>query len=346
MDDPVIARADGSALYNFAVAVDDLDAGITHVVRGEDHLSNTPKQLLVFEALGVPRAAVRAPAAAPRSRRPQAVKAPRRGVGPGAARGRVPARGGRQLHRAARRRVRRRRGALQPAGAGRALPARAGLEESRGVRRAQAPPHERPLAARARHRRADSADSSSTPGGPACGRPSRSPRRRSRRWPSSGRWCRSCSTARRTMQRRSTASIAGDGGVEVLRGARAALAEAEPFTRRDDRDGAAPRRREPRRETREGVPARPGRDRRDHRVSGHLRERRAARSRGDAGPDRSGARSEPVVQIEQLNRHRTSADNRDMDWQANNAPSSPPVSEPTTRMSLRGTPGCCEHVTN
>jgi glutamyl-tRNA synthetase len=52
MDDPVIARADGSVLYNFAVAVDDMDAGITHVVRGEDHLSNTPKQLLVYEALG------------------------------------------------------------------------------------------------------------------------------------------------------------------------------------------------------------------------------------------------------------------------------------------------------
>jgi glutamyl-tRNA synthetase len=52
MDDPVIARADRSVLYNFAVAIDDLDAGITHVVRGEDHLSNTPKQLLVFEALG------------------------------------------------------------------------------------------------------------------------------------------------------------------------------------------------------------------------------------------------------------------------------------------------------
>jgi glutamyl-tRNA synthetase len=52
MDDPVIARADGSPLYNFAVAVDDLDSRITHVVRGEDHLSNTPKQLLVFEALG------------------------------------------------------------------------------------------------------------------------------------------------------------------------------------------------------------------------------------------------------------------------------------------------------
>jgi glutamyl-tRNA synthetase len=52
LDDPVIARADSSVLYNFAVAVDDLDAQITHVVRGEDHLSNTPKQLLVLEALG------------------------------------------------------------------------------------------------------------------------------------------------------------------------------------------------------------------------------------------------------------------------------------------------------
>jgi glutamyl-tRNA synthetase len=50
LDDPVIARADGSALYNFVVAIDDLDAGITHVVRGEDHLSNTPKQVLVLEA--------------------------------------------------------------------------------------------------------------------------------------------------------------------------------------------------------------------------------------------------------------------------------------------------------
>src|SRR5215207_10484622 len=52
LDDPVIARADSSVLYNFAVAIDDLDAEITHVVRGEDHLSNTPKQLLVLQALG------------------------------------------------------------------------------------------------------------------------------------------------------------------------------------------------------------------------------------------------------------------------------------------------------
>jgi glutamyl-tRNA synthetase len=51
-DDFVIARGDGSVLYNFAVAVDDAEMGITAVVRGDDHLSNTPKQLLVLEALG------------------------------------------------------------------------------------------------------------------------------------------------------------------------------------------------------------------------------------------------------------------------------------------------------
>jgi glutamyl-tRNA synthetase len=52
-DDLVIARGDGSPVYNFAVAVDDADMGITDVVRGDDHLSNTPKQLLVMSALGI-----------------------------------------------------------------------------------------------------------------------------------------------------------------------------------------------------------------------------------------------------------------------------------------------------
>jgi glutamyl-tRNA synthetase len=50
--DFVIARSDGSALYNLAVAVDDLDMSITHVIRGEDHLSNTPRQAMILEALG------------------------------------------------------------------------------------------------------------------------------------------------------------------------------------------------------------------------------------------------------------------------------------------------------
>jgi glutamyl-tRNA synthetase len=52
-DDPVIARSDGSVLYNFAVAVDDAEMAISDVIRGDDHLSNTPKQLLVLAALGV-----------------------------------------------------------------------------------------------------------------------------------------------------------------------------------------------------------------------------------------------------------------------------------------------------
>ena len=51
--DFVIARSDGSALYNLAVAVDDLDMGITHVIRGEDHLSNTPRQAMILAAMGV-----------------------------------------------------------------------------------------------------------------------------------------------------------------------------------------------------------------------------------------------------------------------------------------------------
>jgi glutamyl-tRNA synthetase len=51
IDDFVIARSDGSPLYNLAVAVDDRDMGITHVVRGADHISNTPRQLMILKAL-------------------------------------------------------------------------------------------------------------------------------------------------------------------------------------------------------------------------------------------------------------------------------------------------------
>jgi glutamyl-tRNA synthetase len=52
IDDFVIARSDGSPLYNLAVAVDDRDMEITHVIRGADHISNTPRQLMILEALG------------------------------------------------------------------------------------------------------------------------------------------------------------------------------------------------------------------------------------------------------------------------------------------------------
>ena len=52
LDDFVIARADGSPLYNFVVAIDDALMGVSEVIRGDDHLSNTPKQIVVYKALG------------------------------------------------------------------------------------------------------------------------------------------------------------------------------------------------------------------------------------------------------------------------------------------------------
>ena len=52
LDDLIIARADGTPTYNFCVVVDDCDMGITHVIRGDDHVNNTPKQINIFKALG------------------------------------------------------------------------------------------------------------------------------------------------------------------------------------------------------------------------------------------------------------------------------------------------------
>ncbi len=53
IDDLVVARSDGSPTYNFCVVVDDADMAITHVIRGEDHISNTPRQVQIYEALGL-----------------------------------------------------------------------------------------------------------------------------------------------------------------------------------------------------------------------------------------------------------------------------------------------------
>ena len=54
LKDFVIRRSDGSFVYNFVVVVDDADMGITHVIRGDDHLNNTPKQILLYQALQKP----------------------------------------------------------------------------------------------------------------------------------------------------------------------------------------------------------------------------------------------------------------------------------------------------
>ncbi len=52
MDDMILVRTDGTPTYNFAVVCDDANMQITHVIRGDDHLSNTPRQILIYEALG------------------------------------------------------------------------------------------------------------------------------------------------------------------------------------------------------------------------------------------------------------------------------------------------------
>ncbi|HEX5757135.1 MAG TPA: glutamate--tRNA ligase [Arenimonas sp.] len=54
LDDLVLIRSDGYPTYNFAVVVDDLDMGITDVIRGDDHVNNTPRQINIYEALGAP----------------------------------------------------------------------------------------------------------------------------------------------------------------------------------------------------------------------------------------------------------------------------------------------------
>jgi glutamyl-tRNA synthetase len=55
LDDLILARADGSPTYNLAAVVDDVDMGVTHVIRGEDHLNNTPRQIHIIEAMNARR---------------------------------------------------------------------------------------------------------------------------------------------------------------------------------------------------------------------------------------------------------------------------------------------------
>jgi glutamyl-tRNA synthetase len=54
LDDLIVARSDGTPTYNFCVVVDDMDMGITHVIRGDDHLNNTPRQMNMLRALAAP----------------------------------------------------------------------------------------------------------------------------------------------------------------------------------------------------------------------------------------------------------------------------------------------------
>ena len=136
LGDHVILRSDGVPTYNFANPIDDADMAITHVIRGEDLLSSTPRQVLVHQALGQDRAVVRAPAAALRARSQAPLQAPWRDERRGAARGRLPGRGGRELPRAARLALRLRARAVHALGADRPVLARA---RQPGARRCSTP---------------------------------------------------------------------------------------------------------------------------------------------------------------------------------------------------------------
>ena len=91
LDDLVIARADGTPTYNFCVVVDDLDMRITHVIRGDDHVNNTPRQINILRALGAtPPVYAHVPTVLGDGRR-EALQAPRRARRPAVPRRRLPA---------------------------------------------------------------------------------------------------------------------------------------------------------------------------------------------------------------------------------------------------------------
>ena len=107
LDDLIIARSDGSPTYNFCVVVDDYDMKVTHVIRGDDHINNTPRQINMLRALGVePPSYAHVPMILGAGRR-QALEAPRRGQRAAVPRRRLPAGGAAQLSRPPRLVVRR-----------------------------------------------------------------------------------------------------------------------------------------------------------------------------------------------------------------------------------------------
>ena len=136
--DPVLVRSDGHPAYNFAVVVDDALMRVTHVIRGEDHISNTPRQLLLYEAFGYDAAGVRAPLAGARSGSQSALEAPRRDLGGGVPRQGLSAGSALQLSRADRVVAGPGRGGAARGGTRGAVQARRRGPQRRRVRRGQA----------------------------------------------------------------------------------------------------------------------------------------------------------------------------------------------------------------
>ena len=306
MDDFVIARADGSVLYVFANLVDDLDAGITEVVRGEDHISNTPKQLLVVDALGIepPRYAH-----LPLLHGPDGRKLSKR-------------------HGAASVQELRAAGYLPEAvdnyiallGAGFAsdeeffsldeLAQRFRLER---VSKNPAVFDERKLRhLNGRWIRELGTDELTKRLEEFTGRTGlrdaveisqEKIQTLAEFWPLVGFLFDGPVDDPAAFKK----VIDSNGGVESLKAARDALADRGAVHGREHRGGPARGRREPGGQAGQGVPARARRDRRHHRVTGHLRERRAARPGQDTCPNRPGHRT--CALPHRLNEHRMSADN-------------------------------------
>ena len=148
IEDLVLVRADGRPTYNFASPVEDWLDGITHVLRGDDHISNTPKQIQILEGARSAAARVRAPGEHPRRGREEALQTARGGLGRGAPRRGLHPRGARQLPRPARLELRRQDDDHVARGARRALHPRARGGEPGGLRLQEARMAERHVSPR------------------------------------------------------------------------------------------------------------------------------------------------------------------------------------------------------
>ena len=259
------------------------------MVRGNDHLSNTAQAAARARGARREPAALRAPAAAARPGRQEALQAPRRRVGSGAARRPGTCRRrSTTTSRCSARASPPTRSTSRPTSWPSASDSSACPTNPARVRRAQAAPPQRALHARAGDRRADR---------PAGGvhrprRPARRGRdlapRRSRRSPTSGRSCGFMfdgpaddpKAFAKTIGRRRRRCAA------LTRRRATRSPRVEPFDAEAIESGAARRRRARGEQARPGVPAGAGRDRGTDGLAGDLRERRAARPRGDAGADR------------------------------------------------------------
>ena len=138
IEDFVVLRSDRHPTYHLTVVVDDVDMEITDIVRGDDHISNTPKQVLLYEAFGRPAPRFAHVPAHPRSRQEAVEQAARRDIGDGVSPSWISSRGHGQLPRAARVVAWNRSGAVHARGARRRVRARGHQRRQRRLQLRQA----------------------------------------------------------------------------------------------------------------------------------------------------------------------------------------------------------------